>query len=270
MERMSVKSSMPKRASRIATALARIAVMSMMAVSLLLAGAGCTTRSTALDAGGSDGDARHSNHFTAQCSNGVAVPDPANSPGLVEDCATLLAAKDTLAGEGGYLNWSADVGISDWAGVSIDIGIDGVSELRLSEDRLHGEIPPELGNLSRILDLDLSDNQLTGEIPPELGDIRLFLSFLDLSNNQLTGEIPPELGNIPWLFTLRLSNNQLTGEIPPELGSLSRLATLSLHGNHFMGCIPKSLRASLNDWEIEQIGLSFCDATTATPVPGTR
>ena len=264
---MSVKLSMSKRTSRIATALARIAVMSMMAVSLLMAGEGCATRETALDAGGSDGGARHSNQFTAQCSNGIAVPDPANSPGLVADCATLLAARDTLAGEGGYLNWSADVGISDWDGVSIDIGIDGVSELRVSEDRLHGEIPPELGNLSRILDLDLSDNQLTGDIPPDLGDIRLFLSFLDLSNNQLTGEIPPELGNIPWLITLHLSNNQLTGEIPPELGSLSRLATLSLHGNHFMGCIPQSLRASLNPWEIEQIGLSFCDATTVAPTP---
>ena len=257
---------MSARACGIATGLARVAAMLAAVVSLVIGGAGCATT---FNSGGFDGGARHNNQFTAQCSNGVVVPDPAD-PGLVSDCATLLAARDTLAGESGYLNWSADVGISEWDGVSVSLDFDGVSGLHLSEDRLHGAIPPELGNLSKILDFDLSDNQLTGEIPPELGNIRLFLSFLDLSNNQLTGEIPSELGNIRWLLTLHLSDNQLTGNIPPELGNLSRLDTLSLHGNHFMGCIPRSLRASLNSWEIEQIGLPFCDAPTAAPTPGPR
>ena len=32
------------------------------------------------------------------CATGGAVPDPDDNPGLVSDCATLLAARDTLAG----------------------------------------------------------------------------------------------------------------------------------------------------------------------------
>ena len=34
-----------------------------------------------------------------------------------------------------------------------------------------GEIPPELGGLSNLMELSLADNQLTGEIPPELGGL---------------------------------------------------------------------------------------------------
>ena len=45
------------------------------------------------------------------CADGVAVSDPANNPGLVSDCDTLLEARDTLAGRriaelvGGYSHW---------------------------------------------------------------------------------------------------------------------------------------------------------------------
>ena len=36
--------------------------------------------------------------LTATCSDGIAVSDAANNPGLVSDCETLLVARDTLAG----------------------------------------------------------------------------------------------------------------------------------------------------------------------------
>ena len=32
--------------------------------------------------------------YTAQCSNGIVVPDPQNNPGLVQDCAALLAVRN--------------------------------------------------------------------------------------------------------------------------------------------------------------------------------
>ena len=53
--------------------------------------------------------------------------------------------------------------------------------------RLAGEIPPELGNLSKLEVLDLYGG-LTGEIPPELGNLSR-LKVLKL-NGWLTGEIP--------------------------------------------------------------------------------
>ena len=49
---------------------------------------------------------------------GTAVANPADSPGLVSDCAILLAAKDTLRGTE-TLNWSADTAIDDWEGITV-------------------------------------------------------------------------------------------------------------------------------------------------------
>lgn len=54
-----------------------------------------------------------------QCFNGVVVPNPNRHPGLVADCATLLAAKPTLEGTRGNLNWSPRIHIKDWEGVAI-------------------------------------------------------------------------------------------------------------------------------------------------------
>ena len=55
---------------------------------------------------------------TSACATGGAVPDAANNPGLVSDCEALLAGKDTLVGTG-TLNWSADVPMVRWNGVSV-------------------------------------------------------------------------------------------------------------------------------------------------------
>ena len=50
----------------------------------------------------------------------------------------------------------------------------------------------------------LSENRLSGEIPLELG-VLSHLKWLYLSYNQLSGEIPPELGGLSNLLTLDLS-----------------------------------------------------------------
>ena len=54
----------------------------------------------------------------ADCSSGIAVTDPDDNPGLVSDCEALLAARDILAGSAG-LNWSADIPIEEWDGITI-------------------------------------------------------------------------------------------------------------------------------------------------------
>ena len=235
-ERMNIKPSMSKRAIRIATAMALVAVMAVVAVSLLMGGVG---GATAFDAGASDTAAINiPAQYTEQCSNGIAVPDLANNAGLVSDCAALLASKDTLEGTEGYLNWSADVRISGWRGVTIES--DRISRLELDEHLLNGRIPAELGNLANLTNLDLSDNQLTGAIPVELANLAN-LSSLRLFHNQLTGAIPAELGNIVYLSQLYLGGNRLTGEIPSELGNLSHLWDLGLSDNQLTGAIPVEL-----------------------------
>ena len=99
--------------------------------------------------------------------------------------------------------------LGEWGGVTTDD--DGrVIGLNLSGYRLLGEIPAELGSLSRLEILDLNQNALAGEIPAELGSLSN-LEILDLSGNGF-GEIPPELGSLPNLEILDLSHNALTGE----------------------------------------------------------
>ena len=199
------------------------------------------------------------------CSNGIAVPDPLENPGLVEDCETLLLVRDTLAVDR-RLYWNGQKSIQYWAGVAVDAerrplrvtGLDldfkrlageisaelglltNLVELNLGGNRLTGKIPVELSGLTDLVALRLYSNRLTGEIPAELSKLTK-LEALTLTHNQLTGEIPSELGNLSQLRTLNLFENQLTGEIPSELGNLSQLRTLNLFENQLAGEIPKSL-----------------------------
>ena len=101
---------------------------------------------------------------------GLAVPDQANSPGLMRDCMTLLGAKDTLRGTA-TLNWSVDTAIGSWDGTTAGGTPSHVTKVVLPGESLTGTIPAGLGTLSALTHLDLSSNSLTGEIPRELGGL---------------------------------------------------------------------------------------------------
>ena len=204
------------------------------------------------------------------CSNGLAVPNPLQNQGLVEDCRALLAFRNSRD-EGSDLNWSAASPITRWEGVyfhdarvtrisfspmdypfiggPIPPELGQLTELRNLDlswnSRLTGPIPPELGQLTNLERLYLNDNLLTGPIPPELGNLtkltKLDLSRNGLSGNGLTGPIPPEFGNLTNLTWFDLSFNSLTGPIPPELGQLTQVKKLSLRGNKLTGLIPPEL-----------------------------
>ena len=136
-------------------------------------------------------------------------------------------------------NWLGNRPLDDWHGVTTD-NSGRVTKLVLSDNRLSGQIPPELGSLSNLRGLWLNGNQLSGSIPTELGSLSN-LENLYLNGNQLSGSIPPELGSLSNLFDLRLYDNQLSGSIPPELGSLSNLRGLNLDDNQLTGSIPARL-----------------------------
>ena len=249
---------MPKHALRTATALALIAAISVIAASLLMPGPG---GATAFNTDASAPTAPHipiPAQYTAQCSNGTAVPNPTSNVGLVSDCAALLASKDTLEGTTGNLDWSVNRAISDWEGVTT--ANNRVSKLELDEQRLNGRIPSELGNLANLKTLDLEKNYLKDAIPSELGNLDN-LTQLFLSNNRLTA-IPAELGNLANLTILDLSRNYLTGEIPSELGDLNNLTRLDLNYNLLTGEIPSELGNLSN---LTHLWLGFNDLTGNIP-----
>ena len=216
------------------------------------------------------------------------TPTPTPPPGVGQeaDRAALEALYNATGGDNWRrkTNWlDDDAPLSKWQGVTTDSG-GRVTELRLSENELKGElpaelgnldnlrflnlqgnqlgniagmghpggsslsssIPSELGNLSSLVTLNLRDNNLSGEIPAQLGDLDS-LKWLYLSGNDLSGEIPAELGDLANLRLLHIHNNQLSGEIPAELGKLARLKWLYLSGNDLSGCVPGSLQDRLKN-----------------------
>ena len=168
----------------------------------------------------------------------AAAPKSAPSPEIRD---ALVALYNATNGPGwkNQENWLSEAPLDQWYGVLTDSGGSPI-RLDLSDNRLVGPIPPQLGNLSSLIHLNLYGNQLSGPIPPKLGSLSE-LVYLWLSENQLTGPIPPELGDLSGLISLWLSENQLTGPIPPELGSLSELEALELRVNELTGPIPPEL-----------------------------
>ena len=136
-------------------------------------------------------------------------------------------------------NWLSDAPMRDWFGVITD-RTGRVTGLSLEGNRLSGQIPPELANLSHLTSLKLYENQMSGQIPPQLGNLT-YLVTLNLYQNQLSGKVPPELGSLSYLEKLALTQNQLSGEIPPELGDLSYLESLHLGQNQLSGEMPPEL-----------------------------
>ena len=174
------------------------------------------------------------------------MADAADNPGLVADCDTLLAGRDTLAGSAS-LNWSASTPIDQWEGIAVGGTPLRVTRLKLQRRGLTGEIPAGLGGLSSLVELDFWFNQLSGTIPSEIGDLAN-LELLHLSRNRLNGSIPAWLPNLSNLVELKLGGNQFTGTIPPELGSLSNLEHLALWGNQLTSPIPPELGNLSQTW----------------------
>ena len=198
------------------------------------------------------------------------------------DIAALATLYSATSGDNWWdsTNWLSEQPLQYWKGVHINE--EGrIFELRLGGNNLSGQIPPELGNLSKLehlsiqynqlrgsipsrlshltelTSLSLNGNRLTGAIPPELSGLNN-LQILLLDYNELTGSIPSELGNLSELVVLWLHNNQLTGTIPPELGSPPNLDELLLSNNQLTGCIPITL-SLVPVTDFAQLGLPFCD-----------
>ena len=181
-------------------------------------------------------------------------------------------------------NWLSDAPLGEWHGVTTD-DYDRVVELNLSQNQLSGTLPPEIGQLTTLVNLDVYGNQLQGEIPPEIGKLdnlthlalwanqfrgsipaemgdMASLEWAALGINELTGPIPAELGNLTTATHLDFTLNQLSGEIPSELGNLTNLVWLAFWSNRLTGPIPPELGNLTN---LERLDLDTNRLTGAIP-----
>ncbi|KAL6839793.1 hypothetical protein ACP4OV_030481 [Aristida adscensionis] len=110
--------------------------------------------------------------------------------------------------------------------------------LNLSVNNLDGPIPNEILAISSLsLGLDLSNNKLTGSIPQQIGKL-INLGILDISNNKLSGEIPSDLGLCAVMQFLHMEDNMLSGIIPQSLNKLKAIQMMDLSENNLSGPIP--------------------------------
>ena len=180
------------------------------------------------------------NEQDSPCITGEAVYEWDLGTGLVGDCETLLALKDTLRGTAS-LNWSADRFIERWDGIDVGRQSRRVESITLHGQGLNGSIPSEIGSLDHLVELKLYANDLTGPLPPELG-------------------------NLSRLEVLQVRNNQLSGQIPETLNNLSNLKNLALRGNSFTGCVPANL-LNVRTNDVSRLGLPTCTGAVSTPTP---
>ncbi|KAK1422754.1 hypothetical protein QVD17_18040 [Tagetes erecta] len=128
-----------------------------------------------------------------------------------------------------------------------------IRSLDLAYNYLGGTIPPEWG-ATQLQDISLLGNRLTGEIPRELGDITT-LTKLDLEANQFSGSVPAMLGRLKNLDSFRINENNFSGSIPDFIQNWRQLTRLEIVASGLTGPIPSniSLLEKLTELRIGEI-----------------
>ena len=175
------------------------------------------------------------------------------------DRSILLETKPIFDPQG-RLNWSSDLPMGQWDGVTVrdgrvvaltfndvaekedfeEHGVEGALQRLLLRG---GSIPPEWGQLDALQVLCIAGTGLEGRIPPEIGDCEA-LTGLQITENGVDPQIPAELGRCSMLRVLHLDcleGPARGGTIPAELGNCSRLEHLNLSAMSLSGEIPAEL-----------------------------
>jgi Leucine-rich repeat (LRR) protein len=144
-----------------------------------------------------------------------------------------ISSEDTSIGP--RLKRASIIDFSTWYGVTVTNG--DVTGLNLTRNRLAGQLPEELGNLTALQELRLAENQLTAGLPNSMGNLTQ-LTVLELHRNTLSDRLPE--GAYYWqnLQTLNLAQNKFSGELTSLLLHWPQLRYLNLEHNKFAELLP--------------------------------
>ncbi|KAK4360390.1 hypothetical protein RND71_019342 [Anisodus tanguticus] len=188
-------------------------------------------------------------HFTAS----LAI-----IPNMATDEAALLAFKSHISSDPNNIlasNWSSSSPVCSWIGITCSGRHHRVTALDIPSMKLHGTVPPRLGNHLFLVSLDISNNTFPGDLPEELGKSRLpfpitNLEELRMQRNFLHSEIPPEIKDLRYLTFLDLQGYRLTGSIPPSILNMTSLGTLAIIRNRLVGKLPADICNNLPNLEM--------------------
>ncbi|KAJ7959621.1 Receptor-like protein kinase [Quillaja saponaria] len=161
------------------------------------------------------------------------------------DQSALIALKSSIILENPHNllsnNWTTSSSICTWVGITCGTRHQRVKVLNLTMMGFSAIIPPQMGNLSFLVNLDLAGNNFHGHLPQELAMLRR-LKLINLSYNMFSGEIPTWImGGLPKLQHLDLRRNNFSGFIQLFPDNLTNLETLVWNDNLVEGKIPPQI-----------------------------
>ena len=170
-----------------------------------------------------------------------------------------------------------------------------LKSIYIASNKLRGEFPTQLLQLTNLERVDVAFNSLSKTIPNNLS-VLTSLEFLSLHGNDITGTIPASLGNVSNLVFLLLQANSISGSIPsemnlltklkfldlslqnentngghgltgklPSLATLAELTRINLSGNKLTGPIPYNFLDRASNLVLEHLDLSMNKLTGTVP-----
>lgn len=109
--------------------------------------------------------------------------------------------------------------------------------LNIGENGFTGTLPEELYTLTNLTSLDLRYTNLRGEMSPDIGALSRLINFI-AGNTEMSGTLPEQLFSLGELQTLDLSFGNFTGSLSESFSNLTNLDVALLYNNGFDGTIP--------------------------------